>query len=284
MITPYLIYNEDCLDVMEAMVESNVKVDCIITDPPYLYINHKLDKAFNEERFFELASKLTDKIAFFGRGDSFYKWNLLCSEFGFEFKEELVWDKGNITSPTQVVGRKHELISVRIKKGTMNKVRIPYVKSIIQEDNVEKALRDLKRVLQSLKVTSKEYESIIKYLTTGERLMRQHKGKHDITHQMKLETGNVGVNLLKSFCDGVGLSSIVRTKLDRNNKQHPTQKPTFLMECLVKLLSDENHTVFDPFMGSGTTGVSCFNTNRKFIGCEIDKDYFDIASKRLKES
>lgn len=98
----------------------------------------------------------------------------------------------------------------------MNKVKIPYVKNIIQEDNLEKAIRDLKRVLQSLKVTSKEYDSIIKYLNTGERLMRQHTGKHKITHQMELETGNVGVNLLKSFNEGVGLSTIVRTKSNKN--------------------------------------------------------------------
>jgi site-specific DNA-methyltransferase (adenine-specific) len=66
----------------------------------------------------------------------------------------------------------------------------------------------------------------------------------------------------------------------RMNKQHPTQKPIKLMEWCLSFLP-EGCTVLDPFMGSGTTGVACVNTGRNFIGCEIDKGYFDIASKRI---
>jgi len=63
-------------------------------------------------------------------------------------------------------------------------------------------------------------------------------------------------------------------------KIHPTQKPLKLMEYLVKVSSNENDLVFDPFIGSGTTGVACVNTNRRFIGIELDKNYFEIAKKR----
>lgn len=112
-----MIHHTDCLEFMRGMVERGERVDAIITDPPYPYLNHKLDRKFNEREFFELASKITDKIVFFGRGDSFYKWNLLCAEFGFEFKEEIVWDKGMPSSCVQKIGRRHETISVRVKKG-----------------------------------------------------------------------------------------------------------------------------------------------------------------------
>ena len=63
---------------------------------------------------------------------------------------------------------------------------------------------------------------------------------------------------------------------------HPTQKPVGLMEYLIKTYTNEDEIVLDNTMGSGTTGVACMNTNRKFIGIESDKKYFDIAKQRIK--
>lgn len=65
------------------------------------------------------------------------------------------------------------------------------------------------------------------------------------------------------------------------DKKHETQKPVELMELLVELVSKEGHTVLDPFMGSGTTGVACKNLGRKFIGVERDPEYFNIAKERI---
>lgn len=65
---------------------------------------------------------------------------------------------------------------------------------------------------------------------------------------------------------------------------HMTPKPVDLLEYLIKTSSNENNVVLDCFMGSGSTGVACMNTNRKFIGIEINEKYFDIAKKRIEES
>lgn len=62
---------------------------------------------------------------------------------------------------------------------------------------------------------------------------------------------------------------------------HPTQKPVALLEYLIKSFSNENDTILDNCMGSGSTGVACLNTNRNFIGIELDKKYFNIAKERL---
>lgn len=70
---------------------------------------------------------------------------------------------------------------------------------------------------------------------------------------------------------------------NRNGKLHPTQKPVDLLEWLVKTYSNEGETVLDNCMGVGSTGVACKNTNRKFIGIELDKTYFELAEKRLQE-
>ena len=65
---------------------------------------------------------------------------------------------------------------------------------------------------------------------------------------------------------------------------HPTQKPIALLEHLIKTFSNEGDTILDNTMGSGSTGVACVNTNRNFIGIELNKEYFDIASNRISET
>ena len=67
------------------------------------------------------------------------------------------------------------------------------------------------------------------------------------------------------------------------NKKHPTEKPVDLLETFIKNSSDENTVVFDGFMGSGSTGVACVNTNRRFIGIELDGVYFNIAKERIEK-
>jgi site-specific DNA-methyltransferase (adenine-specific) len=64
---------------------------------------------------------------------------------------------------------------------------------------------------------------------------------------------------------------------------HRTQKPVKLLEWLIKTYSNEEDLVMDFCMGSGTAGVACKNTNRKFIGVELDKEIYDLAEKRIKD-
>ena len=78
-------------------------------------------------------------------------------------------------------------------------------------------------------------------------------------------------------------SNILKYKKDYDG-HHPTQKPVLLLEDLIKTFSNENDLVVDLTMGSGSTGVACKNTNRNFIGIEQDKNYFNIAQKRIKET
>ena len=78
-------------------------------------------------------------------------------------------------------------------------------------------------------------------------------------------------------------SNILEYKKDYEGL-HPTQKPILLLEDLIKTFSNENDLVVDLTMGSGSTGVACLNTNRKFIGIEMDEKYFEIAEKRISEA
>lgn len=75
-------------------------------------------------------------------------------------------------------------------------------------------------------------------------------------------------------------TNILEYKRDRGF--HPTQKPVALLEYLIKTYTKEEEIVLDFTMGSGSTGVACVNTNRKFIGIELDGKYFEIAKNRIE--
>lgn len=89
--------------------------------------------------------------------------------------------------------------------------------------------------------------------------------------------------------DGITLSDVWNdiNALPHNSRErvnHPTQKPVELMERIIRIGTNEGDTVLDNCMGSGTTGVACVNTNRNFIGFELDENYFKIAKQRINEA
>ena len=77
-------------------------------------------------------------------------------------------------------------------------------------------------------------------------------------------------------------TNIIKFKKIKNGAIHPTQKPVALLEYLIKTYTNENDTVLDNCMGSGSTGVACKNLNRNFIGIELDDKYFEIAKERIE--
>lgn len=81
-----------------------------------------------------------------------------------------------------------------------------------------------------------------------------------------------------------GVGHILEFNNILGNKLHPCEKPIDLLELLIKNSSNENDVVLDCFMGSGSTGVACLNTNRKFIGVELDETYFNIAKERIEDT
>lgn len=94
------------------------------------------------------------------------------------------------------------------------------------------------------------------------------------TAKHKNNKGNKGDKYLpKSIIKGI--------KIVQRSKLHPTQKPVALMEYLIKTYTNEGETVLDFTIGSGTTGVACKNQGRKFIGIEMDNDYFKVAKNRI---
>ena len=88
-------------------------------------------------------------------------------------------------------------------------------------------------------------------------------------------------NKLGCFNSEVLMKNLIEITSLSKNENHPTEKPVPLMETLINLVTVEGSTILDPFNGSGSTGVACLNTNRKFIGVERDLEYFNIAKERI---
>jgi DNA modification methylase len=96
-------------------------------------------------------------------------------------------------------------------------------------------------------------------------------------------TNNQNLKALKKTYTHKNPTNIIQFDKIRKGSLHPTQKPVELMEYLIKTYTNENETVLDFTMGSGSTGVAAKNLNRNFIGIEKDDNYFEIAKKRINE-
>lgn len=270
------LFNCDNLELMDKMGDESV--DVILTDPPYLYLkNQKLEREFDEQLFFSECKRLLTKngfIVMFGRGTSFYRWNTILADLGFEFKEEIVWDKLYSTSPLMRLSRIHETISIFTKgKGTINKVKVPYLEmkshdldSVIQDINrIKGALNNTKSLdavlaflesnnvpTNSDNVLSTTVSSIIK---TQDRCASVLSGiKNGMNEKSIIRTDRyvyknnsvVGlkditkpdraVSVVQSIDNGMTEKTIIKQVRDHYSAIHPTQKPVRLLERLLALV------------------------------------------------
>ena len=110
------------------------------------------------------------------------------------------------------------------------------------------------------------------------KVLQPYKNPNDKRIKERIARGIKGARSYDWFSD-INLVKNV-SKVDFN---HPCPVPVELMERIIKLISEEGDLIFDPFAGSGTTAIACMNTNRRFIGAEIDTLYFDMANERIAE-
>jgi site-specific DNA-methyltransferase (adenine-specific) len=259
-------------------------------------------------------------IALFGRGTSFYRWNTRLSELGFIFKEEIVWDKRYTTAPCIALSRIHETISIHTKKtGKIRCSKVPYIEQ--KQYDIESIINDVKRIKSAIN-TESGLNRIIDFLQGGELYQfARAADKHSVTQQPGIKGSDRGVatvngikhgmnersilhyqvnggsgivvrqdlpnasrelKTLQSINDGMREKSILEVKSNHYKLSHPTEKPVRLAERIIALISDPGDTIYDPFMGSGSFGVACVRTGRKYIGSEISDAYFQIAYKRIK--
>lgn len=280
MIELNKIYNEDCLKGMKRIPDNSV--DCILTDPPYMYLkNQKLDRPFDEQAFFSECKRVLKKDAFivlFGRGTSFYRWNCILADMGFTFKEEIVWDKINTTSPLLPLSRKHETISIHsVGRKTILRSKVPYEEIRINDDS--KVIGDAKRIISYIK--NNDINKIKEEIDNGLVYNKKRAHKTHVSAQTGFFSSDRAIACIDSIKNGCNERDIISLLRDHYSAIHPTQKPVRLIERLLALISCEGNTILDPFSGSASTAIACINTNRNYIGFELDKEYYDLSITRI---
>ena len=241
------LYNGDCLEVMDKLISEGVKVDMILADLPYKETGNKWDnKLIDTGVLFEKFEELiTEQGAIVLTATMKFATELI-TKGNHLYKYDWVWEKDNGTNAPNVnlqPFRVHEFILVFGKGRVTNGKRTPML-------------------YNPQKTEGKPYT--------------QKSGKVSENWKGGLK------NIITKNVDGMRHPKTIQ-KFTRDKGLHPTQKPVEMLEFLVKTYTDKEMTVLDPTMGSGSTGVACVNTNRKFIGIELDEDYFNIAKERINK-
>ena len=225
MLTINNIYNVDCLDGMRLMLEQGMKVDCVITDPPYL-INYKTNRRQDKEHKFcnviendnnpQLIKDIMPLLYDLMKDDTPLYMFCNCDyidifkqqiEEYFILKNIIVWDKGN-----------HTAGDLEAQYG-------------------------------------KRYEFII-YANKGRAKFNDGVKRYEDIWSVPRITGNEQI--------------------------HQNQKPVNLISKILNIHSKQGDLIFDPFMGSGTTAIACHKMQRNYIGFEIDKEYYKLATNRIE--
>lgn len=283
MVEINTIYHGDCLDLMGCLGDESL--DHILTDPPYLYLKgQKLERVFDEQLFFSECKRVLKKdgfIVLFGRGTSFYRWCTILADLGFTFKEEIIWDKTQNTSPVTPINRIHESIVIFSKgNGSIRQSFVPYTQIKTNPDDI---VNDIKRIKSAIN-NKFEFEDLLHFLETNEVRYRDTERTlgNNTTVQTQMSQQSRVVKAMQAVKRGLKEKSIIRETRDHYNTIHPTQKPIKLIIRLLKLISMPGDVIGDFFMGSGAIPVACIQSGRSFIASEIEDEYYKLGSYRVK--
>lgn len=249
----YKLYNGDCLVVMDKLIEQGVKVDAVITDPPY--------------------------------GTTACKWDIVIP-----FDE--MWNRLNkLIKPTGAIALfATEPFATKLRMSNLDNYRYDWYCIKTKPSLYQHAKNRPMRAVENACVFSKSkwgHKSQLK----DKRMEYNPQGISSIGIKTVTKNFNAGGvvgerpnQIGKQYEAFTGFPTDVLEFKSITGKSclHPTQKPVDLLEYLIRTYTNENDLVLDFTMGSGSTGVACINTNRKFIGVEINEKYFNIAKDRIE--
>jgi site-specific DNA-methyltransferase (adenine-specific) len=276
----------DCLEVLDSLESQSV--DIVITDPPYGisqlnqdWDKEKIDASIEKSKnsvvgripvgmkfdpkdsknlgcfLSKVSEKLLDKLKpgsfclVFSQPRSVHRVAVAFEDSGFEFRDQLLWDYGKGQGKAQ---------------GVQNFIRkAKYINEDVKESLIER--------LDGFKTAqlTPTYESILLF----------QKPKEGTIVQNYLKYGTGLVDFRKTSVSNRFKHSKPSKKEREEAGRHPTLKPVSLIEDLIKVFSREGNIVLDCFSGSGTTGVACVKTNRKYILIEKCENYYKKSQERL---
>jgi len=240
----------DCLVHMKDIPDNSI--DFCLTDPPYGTTACKWDSVIPFEPMWkELKRIVKDNGAIALFGTEPFSSHLRMSNLKM-YKYDWVWVKNQSTgflNSNRMPMKDNEYISIFYKKQTL--YNIQYRETKANEDSLNR------------------YNYKYKEFKRNHNIYGKEKGYPAFKAKKKVKATNT------LFFNAIGFNS--------KDRKHPTQKPVALLEYLIKTYTNENETVLDFTMGSGSTGIACINLNRNFIGIEKELKYYQIAKERIEK-
>lgn len=266
----YILYHGDCLDKMNEIVDGSV--DLILSDLPYGTTDRKgteskgsnrllgwdnvipLDQLWDQYR--RILKPLGTVVL---TADQPFTSMLILSNLEW-FKYEWIWKKKKTTG--------FLLANYRPMKETEDVLVFSPGGAAAASKNTGNMTYNPQGLIEKNVKKKNSAKRLGKFLHNPDFMGKNNKLLHESEYEQKYTNYP---------------SEIIEFGLDKDTV-HPTQKPIALMEYLIQTYSNPGETVLDNCMGSGTTGVACMNTNRNFIGIEMDETYYKIAKQRIESA
>lgn len=276
------LFNNDCRKILPLLPSNSI--DCVITDPPYFIdgmgnnwqvnelknsaskgkvvqsmpVGMKFDpkQGVELQNFMEEISKEVYRILkpggfylAFAQARLYHRLGIAVENCGFEIRDMAVWKR---EGQAKAFSQDHFI----------RKRNIP-------EEEKERIIAELGgRKTPQLKP---QIEPIV--------IAQKPKEGTYVDNWLKYKIGLIDTT---ASLDGMFPGNVMEVAKEKNNIPHFTVKPVKLMEHLIQIFSPEQAIICDPFMGSGTTGVACQHTNRKFLGIELSPEYYELAKERIE--
>ena len=287
------LWHGDCLELMKNIPDGSV--DLVLTDPPYGTMKGaaldgwknqttEWDTAIDPLKIFEQISRVlrpNGKAVLFSQEP--YTSRLITSAIpSLPFAYRSMWYKNvhanALLAKSAMVSRYEDICVFSCSKGGGEVAE--YMKSELEKSGL--TVKKINELLGTSTMASHYFRAGCQFaMPTKEKYEKlQTTGFWQRPYDELKEKTMPVFNLWQG---GKSKSNVLEYKKD-NDGYHPTQKPVALLEDLIQTYSNEGDTVLDFTAGSGSTGVACVNTNRRFIGIELDDGYFDIAKERIEKS
>lgn len=305
----FLLYHDDCFKIMEDLINQGVKVDLVLTDPPYNTIKGiklkgwdkkttEWDDTLDTKTMFECVEKIlrVNGTCILFSQEPYTSYLRQYNPYNLVFSYPLYWLKdhfANNLSCNKAPVNFIENLSVFYKQydtEIQHPLRV-YAKQLLEEIGLSyktienklghsKADHFLNRINSSQfgLCTEETYNELIREFHIDElSCFLSYEELQRLNNKYKR-------TFYKSFDNETNYKSNVFKYKRPYNNFHPTEKPVDLLEDLICTYSNAGDVVLDFTMGSGSTGVACMNTGRKFIGIELNQKYYNISKDRLIES
>ena len=284
-----IVYNENCLEVLKK-IDTN-SVDSVVTDPPYglKLLGHSWDYNLPSIDIWKECLRVLKPgghLLSFSSARTYHRMAISIEDAGFEIRDQIMWVYGQGMPKGKNLKPAHEPICVARKpfKGTIKANVAAHGTGCLNVDACKVGERWAPNLIHDGDDTVVEmfpekagalFNATRTVATTG------GSGNSLMGKAREVGEGNGAIDEPGSAARFFWCAKPSRTERAAASK-HPTVKPIKLMEYLVRLATPTGGLILDPFMGSGTTGVAAINEGFDFIGCELEPEYFDIATQRLQ--